>query len=257
MKDLQEYFDSLVKKYEGPSFIENDPICVPHSYSSQVDVEISGFFAAIFAWGQRKTIINKSKELMHMMDNAPGDFILHHSVKDLQALSTFKHRTFQYDDLLYFIHFLHHHYTAHKSLESAFVPEDTFTDLESSLNYFNSIFFSLNHLNRTRKHIPLPASGSTCKRLCMYLRWMVRSNKKGVDFGMWKKITSKDLMMPLDVHVHRIAVQYNLLDEKQRNWKAVKELTQRMKSFDPEDPVRYDFALFNLGVRDKDTFPAI
>lgn len=257
MKDLQEYFDSLVKKYEGPSFIENDPICVPHSYSSQVDVEISGFFAAIFAWGQRKTIINKSKELMHMMDNAPGDFILHHSVKDLQALSTFKHRTFQYDDLLYFIHFLHHHYTAHKSLESAFVPEDTFTDLESSLNYFNSIFFSLNHLNRTRKHIPLPASGSTCKRLCMYLRWMVRSNKKGVDFGIWKKITPKDLMMPLDVHVHRIAVQYNLLDEKQRNWKAVKELTQRMKSFDPEDPVRYDFALFNLGVRDKDTFPAL
>ena len=257
MKDLQEYFDSLVKKYEGPSFIENDPICVPHSYSSQVDVEISGFFAAIFAWGQRKTIINKSKELMHMMDNAPGDFILHHSVKDLQALSTFKHRTFQYDDLLYFIHFLHHHYTAHKSLESAFVPEDTFTDLESSLNYFNSIFFSLNHLNRTRKHISLPASGSTCKRLCMYLRWMVRSNKKGVDFGIWKKISPKDLMMPLDVHVHRIAVQYNILDEKQRNWKAVKELTQRMKSFDPEDPVRYDFALFNLGVRDKDTFPAI
>ena len=257
MKDLQEYFDSLVKKYEGPSFIENDPICVPHSYSLQADVEISGFFAAIFAWGQRKTIINKSKELMNLMDNAPGDFILHHSVKDLQSLSTFKHRTFQYDDLLYFIHFLHHHYTAYQSLESAFIPDDSFTDLESSLNHFNSIFFSLDHLSRTRKHISWPASGSTCKRLCMFLRWMVRSNKKGVDFGLWKKISPKDLMMPLDVHVHRVAVQYNLLDEKQRNWKAVKELTQHMKSFDPDDPVKYDFALFNLGIGDHDTNQAI
>ncbi len=250
MEELKEYFDSIVEKYERPSFIEHDPICIPHAFISQADREISGFFAAVFAWGQRKTIISKSRELMRLFDNAPLHFILHHNEKDLKSLSAFKHRTFNLDDLLYFIYFLKHHFSANLSLESAFLNNKIFTDLETSLNYFYSYFFSLDHLSRTRKHISSPVSGSACKRLCMFLRWMVRSDKNGVDFGIWKKITPRDLMIPLDLHVHRIAVQYNLLGEKQRNWNAVKELTARMKAFDPNDPVKYDFALFNLSLEE-------
>lgn len=246
--DLKALFDSLVTKYETPDFIIHDPISVPHSFSQKQDIEIAGFFTAIFAWGQRKTIINKSNELMALMDHKPHDFILGHSAKDLKSLTNFKHRTFQYDDLLYFISWLNHHYSTHLSLESAFLIDDKLESLEKSLNHFSSYFFCLPHLRRTQKHVSNPMTGSTCKRLCMFLRWMVRSNERGVDFGIWKNIQPSDLMIPLDVHVHKMAVRYGFLKDHQRNWKAVTLLTDQLKEIDPSDPVKYDFALFNLSL---------
>ncbi len=246
---LKSYLDQLVIRFEQPAFIESDPISVPHLYTKNQDIEIAGLFASVFAWGQRITIINKSKELMHRMDNAPYEFILRHTESDLLKLNSFVHRTFQSDDLLYFIAFLQYHYSAHPSLESAFVLNGKFGSVEESLNYFNSYFFSLPFAPlRTKKHISQPISGSTCKRLCMYLRWMVRSAKNGVDFGIWNNIPVKDLKIPLDVHVHRVAVSLGLLTGDQKNWKTVLELTDQLKNFDPLDPVKYDFALFNLGV---------
>lgn len=244
--------DELVLQYEHPGFIENDPICIPHTFTLQADIEISGLFAAIFSWGQRGTIIAKSKELMNMMGQQPHQFILNHSAKDLKSLATFKHRTFQYDDLLYFIRFLHHHYTSCASLESAFLVDDRCSALEQSLNHFHHYFFSLQeYLPRTKKHLSHPANASTCKRLCMYLRWMVRSSTKGVDFGLWKKISSAQLMIPFDIHVQRIALELRLIDSQQKNWNTVKLLTSRLSELDLLDPVKYDFALFNLGISRK------
>jgi len=205
-------------------------------------------FTAIFSWGQRKTIISKSTELMKRMDDEPHRFILDHSAKDLINLKGFKHRTFQQEDLMYFIRFLHYHYTHSSSLESAFLINGTCRDIETSLENFYNLFFNLDAVpQRTRKHISHPFSLSTCKRLCMYLRWMVRSKQKGVDFGLWKKIKPLQLQIPMDVHVHRVAQRLGLLSTPKRNWSAVTELTRHLREFDPEDPVKYDFALFNLG----------
>lgn len=249
--DLKSFLDELVELYECQRFIENDPISIPHGYTKKQDIEISGLFASIFAWGLRKTIINKSKELMSLMDNAPHQFILHSNTLDLKILKKFKHRTFQFDDLLYFIHFLKFHYSQNQSLETAFLPIDLKPCSAPDLNSFHSYFFSLEHLPRTKKHVSNPLSGSTCKRICMYLRWMVRSNAKGVDFGIWKQIKPENLNIPLDVHVHRVAVKLGLLTENQRNWNAVLELTGKLKSLDSSDPVKYDFALFNLSVKNR------
>lgn len=246
---LRQFLNELVIKYEHPGFIELDPISIPHRYTNTADIEISGLFAAVFSWGQRKTIINKTRELMSLMGDRPFDFILHHSEKDLKQLIHFKHRTFQATDLLYFIHFLKYHYSNHPTLEYAFIEKNTFQSLEHSLNYFRNYFFSLNDFpKRTTKHVSHPISGSTCKRLCMYLRWMVRNNKRGVDFGIWRTISPSDLKMPLDVHVHRVGIQLGLLRVEKPKWNTVLELTSHMKIFDPFDPVKYDFALFNLGV---------
>jgi uncharacterized protein (TIGR02757 family) len=246
---LREYLDRLVVQYENPAFISQDPISIPHAYINQADIEISGLFAAIFSWGQRTTIINKSKELMGYMGNSPHDFILHHKERDLKKLLEFKHRTFQASDLLYFIRFLKMHYSKYPDLESAFVKNASFRNVEESLNQFRGYFFSLNDFpHRTQKHISHPMTGSTCKRLCMYLRWMVRSNQKGVDFGLWKNITPADLFIPLDVHVQRVSLQLGLLKSQKTNWLTVTELTDRLKAFDSKDPVKYDFALFNLGI---------
>jgi uncharacterized protein (TIGR02757 family) len=252
--DLQSFLDSKVELYNQPSFIENDPIYIPHLFSKKQDIEIIGFFAAVFAWGQRVTIINKCKDLIKRMDDAPHDFVIHHSEKELKKLLHFKHRTFNDADLLYFISFFKHWYTKHTSLEDAFAMHLTAKDatIEKALTGFRELFFSLNEsLPRTHKHISSPKQNSACKRINMYLRWMVRKDDKGVDFGIWNKIKPSQLMCPLDVHVERVALKLNLLQREQSDWKAVVELTNNLRQMDPEDPVRYDFALFGLGVMEK------
>ena len=273
---LQNFLDGKVEQYNRPEFIANDPICIPHLFAKKQDIEIAGFFAAILAWGQRKTIINKCRELLNRMDNSPHDFVLHHQDADLKQLLQFKHRTFNDTDLLYFIAFFKAHYVKFNSLENAFVPQgafqngylETMSDLpsiemssavcfardlnftiEQSLNYFRSYFFSLEDFpRRTKKHISSPAQKSTCKRLNMFLRWMVRKDNKGVDFGIWKTLKPEHLICPCDVHVDRVARLLVLITRKQTDWLTAIELTNKLKQFDHSDPVKYDFALFGLGV---------
>ena len=249
-ESLQQLLDKKVDFYNQPSFIKDDPICIPHLFTKKQDIEIAGFFAAVFAWGQRTTIINKSKELMQLMQMQPHEFCLHHSPADLKRLKQFKHRTFNTDDLYYFIEFFNFHYNTHSSLETAFFPKKGMS-VEEGLNHFKSYFFSLEHVKRTEKHISSPVQKSSCKRLNMYLRWMVRKDQKGVDFGIWKQIQPKDLICPLDVHVSRIARQYGLLHRKQDDWLAALELTANLRTFNAADPVRYDFALFGTGVMEQ------
>jgi uncharacterized protein (TIGR02757 family) len=251
---LKEFFDDKVRQYNQPAFIADDPVCIPHLFTQKADIEISGLFAAVFAWGNRKTIINKTRELMHLMGDVPHDFCLNHSNSDLQSLMQFKHRTFNTTDLLYFIEFLKYHYTHYSSLEAAFlkIPSGEEPTVEQSLIHFHNYFFSLEHVpNRTKKHIATPYKGSTCKRINMYLRWMVRKDKNGVDFGLWKKIKPADLICPIDLHVARVAKRFNILHRKQIDWQAAVELTDYLRKLDPLDPVKYDFALFGLGVMEK------
>lgn len=253
---LAEFLDRKVLEFNQPSFIAADPISVPHLFSKKQDIEIAGFFAAIFAWGIRTTIINKGKELMRLMDLSPHDFIINHTPADLKPLLSFKHRTFNTTDLLYFIEFLQYHYQRQNSLESAFLKvtneDNQGPFMESALNHFHNYFFSLDDIpNRTKKHIASPYKNSTCKRLNMYLRWMVRSDSQGVDFGLWKKIKPADLICPVDLHVARVAKRFHLLDRAQVDWLAAKELTNALKLLDPQDPVKYDFALFSLGAMEK------
>ena len=236
-------------KFNRPAFIENDPISIPHLFKKQQDIEIAGLFAAVLAWGQRVTIIRKAKELMIMMDNRPHEFVLNHREQDLKAFEKFKHRTFNATDTLYFIEFLKWFYSSHDSLEEAFVPVVGENNVEGGLIRFQNLFFSLPESpQRTRKHIPSPKRKSTCKRLNMYLRWMVRNDNKGVDFGVWKQIQTQQLICPCDVHVDRVARSLRLIDRKQTDWLTALELTESLKFFDKDDPVRYDFALFGMGV---------
>lgn len=253
-RSLKQFLDQKVSEYDRPSFIKDDPVCIPHLFSKRQDIEIAGFFAAVFAWGIRTTIINKSKELMRLMGDEPYAFCLHHSDKDLQSLLHFKHRTFNTTDLLYFISFLKYHYTHHNSLEDAFlkIPRGEEQTMEQSLIHFHNYFFSLEHVPaRTKKHIATPYKGSTCKRINMYLRWMVRKDKQGVDFGIWKQLKPSALICPIDLHVARVAKRFNLLQRTQVDWLAAVELTGYLRTLDPVDPVKYDFALFGLGVMEK------
>ena len=247
---LKQFLDSKVKEYNRARFIKDDPILIPHLFTKRQDIEIAGFFASIFAWGNRTTIIAKSKELMLRMDNSPYAFIKEHSPKDLQRLKKFKHRTFNEDDLYYFIEFFHRHYSKHNTLEAAFFPTPGL-DTEHALTHFKKYFFSVDHLRRTEKHISSPLQKSTCKRLNMFLRWMVRNDNKGVDFGLWKNISPSQLICPIDVHVARVAKKLGLLKRKQVDWLAAVELTDALRKLDKDDPVKYDFALFNLGVVEK------
>lgn len=248
---LKDFLDKKAEQYNTLDFIENDPICIPHSFSLRQDIEIMGFFASIFAWGQRKTIINKCRELIQRMDNAPYQFITQHKDEDLKQLFNFKHRTFNDTDLLYCIYFMKHHYSSHTSLETAFAFRDN-TNAEEALNYFHNYFFSLPYApQRTMKHIPAPTRKSACKRLNMYLRWMVRKDNIGVDFGVWSKIKPKDLICPLDLHVERTARKLNLLTRDKPDWVAAIELTKNLLLLDCQDPVKYDFALFGISIEEK------
>ncbi len=249
---LKRLLDSEYLKYNTRDFIDTDPISIPHSYSSKSDIEITAFWTAILSWGQRKTIINKAKELFALMGESPHEFILNFSEKDLKRLESFKHRTFQYADTLCFIDFFKNHYKNNVSLETAFLPDGHFKDIESSLNYFKNYFFSnANHLERTKKHVSSPERNSTCKRINMFLRWMVRKDTKGVDFGIWNRIPQGSLMIPYDVHVDRVARHFGLVSRKQKDWKTVLELTKNLRLLDSNDPVKYDFALFGMGVLNK------
>ncbi len=248
---LKKFLNSKVKQYNHPSFIEADPICIPHSFTKKQDIEIAGFFAAIFAWGQRTTIINKSRELMQLMHHAPHEFVLHHTENDLRKLEHFRHRTFNSTDLLYCIEFFKLHYAVNESLESAFTMGMHKKDptIENGLNGFYKYFFSLPDVpERTKKHIAAPEKHSSCKRLNMFLRWMVRRDNKGVDFGIWKNISPSQLVIPVDVHVARVAKQLQLIQDKQSNWQTALELTAYLRTLDKQDPVKYDFALFSMGV---------
>jgi uncharacterized protein (TIGR02757 family) len=248
---LKAYLDSKVDLYNQPSFIKDDPVCIPHLFHKVQDREIAGFFAAIFAWGNRTTIINKSKELLKLMDDEPYQFCLQHTGTDLKRMLAFKHRTFNATDLLYFIEFFKMHYTDHVSLESAFTkwmkPGDN--TIENALNGFYHYFFSLPQVpERTRKHIASPEKNSSCKRINMFLRWMVRSDDRAVDLGIWKQISPAQLICPMDVHVARVAKQLKLIQRKPVDWHAALELTACLRTLDKYDPVKYDFALFGTGV---------
>ncbi|MBI5914498.1 MAG: TIGR02757 family protein [Bacteroidetes bacterium] len=252
--NLKIFLDECVEKYNRPAFIESDPISVPHRFTRLQDIEISGFWTAMLAWGQRKTIIHNANTLIELMDGAPCDFILHHQEHDRKRFLPFKHRTFQATDTLYFLEFFQWFYQNHISLEEAFLkkmkPDDP--HVGEGLTGFREVFFSLPDApRRTQKHVPSPATKSSCKRLNMFLRWMVRHDDRGVDFGLWKNIKPAQLLIPLDVHVERIARKFGLLERRQTDWQAVLELTDRLRAFDPNDPVRYDFALFGLGILEK------
>lgn len=252
--DIRSFLDAKAREYERPDFIKADPICIPHAFTLKQDIEIAGFFAALFAWGNRTTIIQKSKELMQLMDNSPYAFCMAQDPEELRRLLHFRHRTFTPTDILYFVSFFHFHYARHESLETAFsqwmkADDDT---VETALNGFYHYFFSLEDVPaRTRKHIAAPFKKATCKRLNMYLRWMVRSNRQGVDFGLWRSIRPDQLLIPLDLHVARVARHFGLLNREATDWQAVLALTSRLRQFDHHDPARYDFALFALGVLEK------
>lgn len=252
IENLKEFLDSKVAQYNRPDFIENDPVSIPHLFSQKQDIEIMGFWAATLAWGQRITIINKCRELIGLMDGAPYDFIMNHREPDLKKLLQFKHRTFNDIDTLYFISFFRHHYERFESLEDAFIPADGNYTPFRGLGGFRSYFFSLSdHPLRTMKHVSSPAQKSTCKRLNMFLRWMVRKDDCGVDFGIWNKISQADLVCPCDLHVDRVGRKLGLITRKQTDWQTAVELTERLREFDPLDPVKYDFALFGLGIEEK------
>jgi uncharacterized protein (TIGR02757 family) len=247
--ELKSFLDEKVAQYNQPGFIEKDPISIPHQYSKKQDIEITGLFAATLAWGQRVTIIRKCNELFRMMDNDPHAFITGHREKDLKRFLDFKHRTFNPTDALYFIEFLRWFYKRFDSLESAFDVRNDEETIENGLIRFQKLFFSLdNYPTRTRKHISSPERKATCKRMVMYLRWMVRDDNKGVDFGIWKTIKPSQLICPCDLHVDRVARKLKLIRRKQTDWQTALELTTNLRKFDPVDPVKYDFALFGLGI---------
>ena len=252
--DLKKFLDAKVAVYNQLAFIKDDPVYIPHLFTKKQDIEIAALFAAVFAWGNRTTIINKSKELMHLMDNAPFDFCMNHADSDLKKMMFFRHRTFNTTDLLYFIEFLKFHYLHHQSLETAFTIGMKRNDvtIQNALIGFHDYFFSLEEVPiRTKKHIASPIKNSNCKRLNMFLRWMVRKDNCGVDFGIWQKIKPSQLICPIDVHVARVAHRFNLLSRNQIDWQSALELTEYLRTLDANDPVKYDFALFGLGVMEK------
>ena len=251
----QQLYELLEEKsafYNNPDFIEKDPISIPHLFIKKEDIEIAGFLAATLAWGQRVTIINKSSELMSRMEHSPYDFILNASEKETQSLSSFVHRTFQGDDCVYFIHAIQQIYLLHGGLEATFLAGyQAKQSIKESIAGFREVFFSFDHLHRTRKHVPDPQTGSAAKRINMFLRWMIRNDGKGVDFGIWKNFKTSNLLCPLDLHSGNVARRLGLLARKQNDWQSVEELTAILRTFDPLDPVKYDFALFGTGVNEK------
>ncbi|UPT66587.1 MAG: TIGR02757 family protein [Sphingobacteriales bacterium JAD_PAG50586_3] len=253
MYDLQGFLDEKYKLYNSNWFIDSDPVSIPHLFTKKEDIEIAGFLAATIAWGNRKSILNNANKLMQLMDNVPHHFVLNATAKDLKPFSTFVHRTFNGVDCVYFLKAIKEIYTEHGGMENAFlagVKKDD-TDVGNAIAHFRELFFLGTHPERSRKHVSNPLGGSSAKRLCMYLRWMVRKDEFGVDFGIWQKISPAILSCPLDVHSGTVARKLGLLQRTQNDWRAVTELTTNLKQFDPADPVKYDFALFGLGVFEK------
>lgn len=249
--ELKDFLNQKVLQYNHPKFIEDDPLQIPHRFSKKEDIEISGFLTATIAWGNRKSIINNASRMMELLDNAPHDFILNHTETDLEKLLPFVHRTLNGGDLQYFIHSLHNIYIKHNGLEAVFVNHQEKDSLQYAISKFKAIFFELPHQTRTMKHVSDPNKGSAAKRINMFLRWMVRNNDTGVDFGIWKGLNPSQLSCPLDVHSGNVARKLKLVKRKQNDAKALAELDKSLRKLDPKDPVKYDFALFGLGVFEK------
>ena len=245
--ELKEFLDEKVLQYNSFDFIESDPIQVPHSFSLKEDIEISGFLSATIAWGNRKMIINNSKKLMNIMGNSPYDFVMNHTEDNLDSLENFVHRTFNSQDAKTFIKALQHIYKNHDGLEAVFSKNQEENSMQNSIHEFKKLFFEIEHLQRTQKHVSDPLNNSAAKRINMYLRWMIRNDNK-VDFGIWKSIPTSKLSCPLDVHSGNVARKLGLLKRKQNDGKALVELDLALRKLDKNDPVKYDFALFGLGV---------
>lgn len=248
LADIKDFLEESYLKYNNLSFIENDPVCIPHQFSKKEDIEIAAFLSATIAWGNRKSIITNATKLMNWMDNSPHEFILNHSKQELKPFEKFVHRTFNGADCIFFINSLKNIYQNHDGLETCFKNDSHSSNLKHNIINFRTIFLETRHPARSEKHLSNPEKKSSAKRLCMFLRWMVRHDKKGVDFGIWKSIAAKNLCLPLDVHTGNISRKLGLLNRKQNDWQSVEEITQVLKQFDNNDPVKYDFALFGLGV---------
>lgn len=246
--ELKEFLDAKVLEYNHPKFLEDDPLQIPHRFTQKEDIEISAFLAATIAWGNRKSIIKNASKLMELMGNTPYDFVMNHTENDLEKLHGFVHRTFNDIDLGFFVTSLQNIYTHHDGLEGIFTTYQTKDSMQPAISKFKEIFFELPHQTRTTKHISDPNKGSAAKRINMFLRWMVRDNSTGVDFGLWKGISPSKLSCPLDVHTGNIGRKLKLLKRKQNDAKALLELDTNLRKMDPNDPVKYDFALFGLGV---------
>lgn len=249
--ELKLFLDEKVELYNNPNFIESDPIQIPHSFSIKEDIEIAGFLSATIAWGNRKMIINNSKKMMDLMGNSPYDFVMNHQEYHLEKLENFVHRTFNSQDLTTFVKGLQNIYNNHNGLEAVFSKNCESNSMQKSISEFKKLFFEIEHQNRTQKHISDPENNSAAKRINMFLRWMVRNDNKGVDFGIWKSIPTSALSCPLDVHSGNVARKLSLLTRKQNDAKALFELDSSLRNLDPNDPVKYDFALFGLGVFEK------
>ena len=249
--ELKEFLDFKVDQYNTPDFISSDPVQIPHLFSGKEDIEISGFLTATIAWGNRKSILKNANSLMELMGNTPYDFVMEHGEKDLEPLQNFVHRTFNSTDLIYFIRSLQNIYTNHNGLEGIFTRHSSDRGLQLAIHEFKKIFFELPHEPRTQKHVSDPLKNSAAKRINMFLRWMVRQDAGNVDFGIWKSISPSLLSCPLDVHSGNVARKLGLLKRKQNDAKALLELDTALRKMDPQDPVKYDFALFGLGVFEK------
>ena len=249
--DLKEFLDQKVATYNNPKFIDSDPIQIPHLFSKKEDIEIAGFLTATIAWGNRKMIINNSKKLMELLEHSPYDFILNHQESDLERFHSFVHRTYNSIDAIQFIKSLNHIYTMHNGLEDVFTIKDHSNNYKTAISGFKQLFFEIPHQQRTQKHVSDPLKGSAAKRINMFLRWMVRNDNCGVDFGIWKTHNPAHLSCPLDVHSGNVARKLGLINRKQNDWKALNELDTNLRILDKNDPSKYDFALFGLGVFEK------
>lgn len=252
--ELKEFLDEKVTKYNTPRFIETDPIQIPHLFQKKEDIEIAGFLTATIAWGNRKSILNNAEKMMKLMDMSPYDFVLNHEERDLEDLTGFVHRTFKDTDLRYFVKALKNIYTNHEGLEKLFAKYSERETLQPGIHHFKSVFFELPHEKRTEKHVSDPLKNSAAKRINMFLRWMVRTDTSGVDFGIWKSLSPALLSCPLDVHSGNIARKLGILKRKMNDAKALAELDDNLRKMDREDPVKYDYALFGLGAFEKGLF---
>jgi uncharacterized protein (TIGR02757 family) len=250
-KELKEFLDEKVILYNNPKFIESDPIQIPHQFSKKEDIEIAAFLTATISWGNRTMIIKNSYKMMELLDNSPHDFIMNHQQKDLEAFQNFVHRTFNYIDFQQFIKSLQNIYQNHGGLENVLSIKDKTTTYQTAIHQFKTIFFEVEHQQRTQKHISDPLKNSAAKRINMFLRWMVRNDKAGVDFGIWQTHNAANLSCPLDVHSGNVARKLKLLLRTQNDWKALSELDKKLRKLDKKDPVKYDFALFGLGFFEK------
>jgi len=249
--ELKEFLDAKVVQYNNPKFIESDPIQIPHQFTLKEDIEISAFLTATIAWGNRKMIIKNASRMMELLGNSPYDFIMNHKEHHLDSLDSFVHRTFNDIDFTYFIKALQHIYHNHKGLEAVFSAHAKTDSLQTAIHHFKTVFFEIQHPARTQKHISDPLKGSAAKRINMFLRWMVRKDTAGVDFGIWETISPSQLSCPLDIHSGNTARKLGLLNRKQNDAKALYELDTNLRKLDAEDPAKYDFALFGLGVFEK------